>query len=216
MGFFNDILSGHLGSNIFISKTHLRKPVGPEVSYTSGPSHAPGDLADLKSFLRVNHDDDDDLLDDLLDTAIEDVEDFLGKTLVQREVNAYWSTVDKYVELPRPPIVSITSIDKVEDDGTSTALTSSDYKEFSSDNFDGRNIVVFDNVIGNQIEAVYQAGYASSFSGLPKRLQKACFHQVRLYYDNSPLSDTLQIHEPTGLVWQAYRMAKPQKLMTEF
>lgn len=186
---------------------------GMEYRYTTGATHSDADLDELKTFLRVTHADDDFLLDDYLDSAIEDMESLTGKTLITREISAYWRKVNDCVELPRSPIVSIGGVNRVDNDGNVEPITN--YNTFTSPSFPGR-MVLTGLGTGVQISITYQAGFGDTFTDIPTRLQKAAFNQVRFYYDKTPLHDGLQIKQPENVVFQAWRLASQYIDMTEF
>ena len=87
------------------------------------PAAEPITRAEAKSHLRVEHTNDDDLIDVLISAATGYVEEFTGRQLVE----ATWKlTLDEFSEtirLPRPPLISVDSIEYVDVDGATQTLT---------------------------------------------------------------------------------------------
>jgi uncharacterized phiE125 gp8 family phage protein len=85
----------------------------------------PVTLAELKTYARINHDAEDDLLQLMLDAAVRQVEDETGWITTQ---TAFTLELDSYPEdgvahLPRFPLVSVTGVTNTDDDGNTTAVT---------------------------------------------------------------------------------------------
>jgi uncharacterized phiE125 gp8 family phage protein len=89
-------------------------------SLKTGPTVEPVTLEDAKTHLRVDNTDEDDLIEGLIQTAREYCETFTGRAFITQ--TWYWKA-DRFpyfqkIYLPRPPLVSITAVSYVDQNGT--------------------------------------------------------------------------------------------------
>lgn len=193
-GFKDDVYNGRTLSGRFDSRPQYQEiEVEPTIDLVS--------LADEKNELRVRHTEDNSLIEGYITQAMKDVEAFTGRAIATQEITTYWKLAYDYVWLPRPPHISITSVTEIDDDGTETTITSSEYETF------GRNElkIEFDNSIGEQLKIVYQAGYGNAVGDIPRWAKSAVQWQTKLYYDKNI---DLAIDSSSGLVMPAYLAAK--------
>lgn len=89
-----------------------------------------------KAHLRVDHDDDDTLITDLVEAAVDLLDGYAG-TLGRALVTQGWRlhlpafplrTPGRWIELPLPPLQAVTSIDYTADDGTTQAVPADWYE----------------------------------------------------------------------------------------
>lgn len=98
----------------------------------AGPSAEIITTANAKTWLRVDHANDDTLIDNLVKTARAAAETWLDRAFLDQTWE-YW--LDEYdslllgdvIELPRAPLQSITSIASYDDDNAATTFTSTRY-----------------------------------------------------------------------------------------
>lgn len=88
----------------------------------------PVTLAEAKLHLRVDHSTDDTLISSLISAAREECEHLLERALAPQTLRL---SIDAFpadgIELPRPPVTSIESIQYVDTDGATQTLAGSDY-----------------------------------------------------------------------------------------
>lgn len=93
----------------------------------------PVTLEFLKDHLAIDFEDWDDLLEELLLSAREEVEAYTGLTLVDANITARWEELTTR-ELPYGPVKSITSVqDKDDENITSHTLEGIDFKTIKAD-----------------------------------------------------------------------------------
>jgi uncharacterized phiE125 gp8 family phage protein len=142
----------------------------------SGPMEEPITRGEAKAHLRVDSDitADDDLIDDLISAAREDVEDFLGRCLV-------WSTWEMHLDafpcdeirVPRPPLLRVVSIHYVDEDGVERELGSDNFQVDGAGYYPARICPAYDRSWPNtraQMNAVrvtFIAGYPIDDAGSP-------------------------------------------------
>lgn len=92
------------------------------------PTVEPVSLAEAKLHLRVDHSTDDTLISSLISAAREECEHLLERALAPQTLRL---SIDAFpadgIELPRPPVTSITSIEYVDVDGAPQTLAGSNY-----------------------------------------------------------------------------------------
>ena len=95
------------------------------------PTAEPVTLAELKEQLRIESSttEDDAFLNSLIVSARQGIEAMLGKVLMSQTVVAKLDEFpeDKFIDLPTPPVQSISSITYYDEDNASQTLSSSNY-----------------------------------------------------------------------------------------
>lgn len=141
-------------------------------SVTTAPTTEPCTLTELKTFSRIDTDVEDTLLTEFIKSARILTEKYLGSALITQTITMFmdfWPSTT--VELPLPPLQSVTSIHTIDQDNNFTLYDSSNYYTDTSSYF-GRVIIKNGSaapitVTGNlreyqQIRIIYNAGYGSA------------------------------------------------------
>lgn len=122
----------------------------------SSPSAEPLCLAEVKAHLRVDYDDDDDLvIAPMIRAARDTVEKKLSRALVNRVYDYYFDQFPgippypraDYIELPRPPLVEVTNFTYIDSTGTLHQWTSS-----------GNDLVNETGVVNAHVDTVNEPG----------------------------------------------------------
>jgi uncharacterized phiE125 gp8 family phage protein len=172
----------------------LRQSVAPTIE--------PVDLARAKNWLRVDIDDDDALIADIIATARDYCEGMTGVGMLGQTWQMYldrfplgdrpeywpWSAQPGAILLPRYPVQSVTSIVYTDSNGTPTTVAGTDYvldnvstiprivpaanKSWPGTSFAPQNAVV----------VTFPVGY--TLATLPPKLQQAVKMLIGLYYAN--------------------------------
>jgi uncharacterized phiE125 gp8 family phage protein len=99
----------------------------PALKRVVSPETEPLSLTDAKLFLRIDHDNEDSLIEKLIVAAREAAENYLRRSLIDQSWQLEIKGVPCAVELPRGPVQSITSVVARADNGVETTLDSSCY-----------------------------------------------------------------------------------------
>lgn len=92
------------------------------------PTQEPITTEEAKLHLRVEIDDDDELIDSLTTAARQWVERYTGLTLCETVLEAaFQGYPDWYIELPKPPILEVLSFKYTDSSGVDTTLASDQY-----------------------------------------------------------------------------------------
>lgn len=179
------------------------------------PANEPLSLADAKAHLRVDHSDEDTLINALIAAAREDAEDFRNQSFITQTWKLtldVWPTEPDVIELPRGP-VSVTSVKYTDEDGNTSTFASSNYvedleseparlalKRSASWPSDTLQVV-------NGIEVTYVAGYGDDASDVPAAVVEALKLMIGHYYENreATITGTIISRIPLGaqhLLWK--------------
>lgn len=164
------------------------------LTVTSAPATEPVTTAEAKAHLRVAHSDEDTYIDTLVKAARELVEADTRRALINQTIRL---SLDRFptvafIELPRPPLSSVTSITYTDADGnTGTSFASSNY-QVDTDMLVGRvrlavGTTGWPTTQTNALQAVkvtYVAGYGTAGSNVPASLVHAIKLLVGHWYTN--------------------------------
>ena len=137
------------------------------IQITDPPAVEPVSLVEAKAHLRVDINDEDDYIEGLIRTARQYAEAaFTHRAFVEQEITLTldrWP-VERYIELPRPPLISVASVSYTDEDGNvETLAAGTDYLvDTTANRLVLRNGVFWPTVIlqeSGAISIVYQAGY---------------------------------------------------------
>lgn len=155
------------------------------------PVEEPLTLDEAKAQCRVDVADDDTLITALIVAAREYCEARDWRAYVTQTLDLYLDAwpVGSQIELPRPPVQSVTSITYTDEDGTAATISASDYV-LDTVTEPGR-IVLKSNIswpsvtlqIVNGIVVRYVAGYGLAVA-VPQRIKQAMLLLVGHWYEN--------------------------------
>lgn len=154
---------------------------------TIPPSIRPVGLGDVKRHLKIDHNDEDALIRGLIVSATDLTERATGRALITA---TYAYTLRRFcnvMELPRPALIAVSSIQYVDSAGNTQTLASSVYT------------VIIDSVVGrvelapdqswpstrvqsNAVTITYSAGYGPKTSDVPQTLKLAIRQLVGAAY----------------------------------
>lgn len=163
------------------------------INYTySNTGSEPITTANIKTWGKIDYTADDTLIGDLITEAIDVVENEYNFTIVDKTVTATWESYGRAVSLPFGPVKAITSVKRIDHEGTETTLTvNDDYRLIG-------NELIFDEVYQYEspfyrmkLEVIYTTGWAALPSGIKLGLRKAILSHYRDREDNTGFS----VHE---------------------
>lgn len=153
---------------------------------TTAPTAEPISLADAKVHLRTvtgDTSEDSAVITPLIQAAREYCENITGRALASQTVKAYPEKWGRW-RLPRPPLISVTSIKYYDEDGTESTLAATDYQV---DAVDGQiDILTEPNVTLrdlNPIVVEYACGYTTG-NALPAAMRQAMLLLIGHWYMN--------------------------------
>lgn len=157
------------------------------LSVVTAPAEEPVSLAEAKTHLRVEHDDDDAYISALISAARESAEQYLHRALITQTLKMSLDAFPAVIRLPRSPVQSITSIQYVDDAGETQTLDASDYR------LDKESIVAriepaygetwpTTRPVSNAVTVTFVAGYGAA-SAVPAPVKQAMKLHIGTYYD---------------------------------
>lgn len=94
------------------------------------PAIEPITVDELKLFARIDGSDEDTLLGGFIEAVRVGAENYLGRALIEQSIRMvmdWWPSI--IVELPQPPLISITKVVTIDEDETETIYNSTNYYE---------------------------------------------------------------------------------------
>lgn len=136
------------------------------------PDIGPVSLEDMKVHLRVDHDDEDTLIESLTMAAGQWVEQRTGRTLVETTLEVSFDSYPcgVYLELPGPPIIDVVSFAHTDSDGESQTIAEDQYVLDASSDLVSRLIPAYNvswpatRYQPSSLRVRYRAGYARAGS----------------------------------------------------
>ena len=175
-----------------------------QITETVAPTVEPITTAEAKTHLRVDGSDDDTFIDGLIESARQSVEADTGRAMVERTYRAdvrHWSDC---IVLPRPPLVSVSSIKYYDADNAQQTLAASNYEV---DAAGGRIVEAKDATIPTYYDRfdawqiTFVAGYAAATSPedyrapIPEALKAAMKLIIGDLYENRERTAPIRIQE---------------------
>ena len=169
---------------------------------TTAPSIEPITNSDVKTYARIDGSSENTLINGFIQAVREATEKFLGRALINQTITV---SMDSWpvspIELPRPPLVSVTEVRTLGEDG-SEAVYSSDNYFIRTNPEPGQLVIKFektepintDRYFGGY-EVEYVAGYGSSVDNIPEAIRLGMTLWVADVYENR-----VPISEPPGIV----------------
>ena len=175
---------------------------------TTAPTTEPVTLQEAKEYLRIGDSTDERVLQNFIETARMAAEDHMGRAIMPQTLSYFTDAYDEladplfegfrtvpylnyyknYITLPRPPVVSVTSVSTFNDSDTETTMTASKY--YVDNVREPARIVLrlgetFPTAlrVANAIKVVYTAGYTNAFT-VPAPIKIGILEHVAHLYEN--------------------------------
>lgn len=140
----------------------------------------PVTVDEAKEWLNIDVDftADDTLISNMITACMEMLERESGYNFFAKTCRATFSSVGKSVQLPYPPVTSITSVKYLKDDFTTETLTAGEIYQLVN------GLLEFNtnNLLNYPIEVVYVSGYTAS--NIPEQLKQALKRSISYNYEH--------------------------------
>lgn len=168
---------------------------------TTAPSTEPIEASDVKLYARIDGSSEDNLIEGFIKAVREATEKYLGRALITQTITV---SMDQWpespIDLPRPPLVSVTEVRTLGEDGSTSTYSSSNY--YVRANIEPGQLVIKFDVTEPQnedrfhggYEIEYIAGYGSA-SDVPEAIKLGMTMWAADVYENR-----VPISEPPGIV----------------
>ena len=160
------------------------------ITVFTAPTVEPLSTAEAKSHLRVTSSDDDTLIDSYVKSARDIFQDVSHRALLTQTLEysfECWPS-GRVLELPRPPLQSVTSVAYTDTDGNSQTLAATEYA-VDTRAIVGRIVLGKDKTwpslddIANAVVVKYKAGYGAAATDVPPTILQAIRFLVAQFYE---------------------------------
>ncbi|GAB4152658.1 MAG: hypothetical protein Tsb0016_25100 [Sphingomonadales bacterium] len=174
------------------------------------PQRAPLALAEIRAFLRLDHEDDDALLASLLEAAVEACESFTGRALISQgwRLLAPWP-LDRRLRLGHGPVQTVDAVRRKSMDGTSSDIAANSYWLDQSQDPALLHIVGGDGTLawpgGGQIEVDFRSGYGDDWNAVPMSLRQGLLRLIAHQYQVRDSHDGGAMPSAVAALWAPFR-----------
>ena len=175
----------------------------------TAPTVEPVTLTEAKLHLRVTSTADDTLITGLIKTARQQAENFTGRSLASATFELVMDSFPYQIELPMPPVESITSIKYKDSDGIETTWSSSEYIFYNSEPAIitlayGKSYPTFTPYPIGAVKIRYVAGYETGATDpnflIPEEYKQAMLLLIgHLYEHREEVTDEVLKNIPDGV-----------------
>lgn len=167
---------------------------------TTGPSVEPVTVEELKTFARIDGTDEDTQLGYFIKAARSHTENYLNRSLIEQIITLRMDCwPGEKLELPRPPLISITAVETLDELGVATVYDS-DYYFVDTISEPGlliiRNGAVWpqntDRYYGG-FQVRYKAGYGAAGTEVPDAIKEAIKQWSTIMYENRAVGNEVPV-----------------------
>ena len=201
------------------------------LTLVTAPAAEPVSLAEAKAHLRIDSADDDSLITALISAARQAAESHTRRALITQTwrltldrfpaaPQPWWGGVREgadmpaagsVIELPRPPLVSVTSVTTYDDADNATVASAASYF-VDTDGVLGRVALRSGKTwpvtlrVAGGVEVLFVAGYGAA-SAVPQAIRQGMLMQIGHLYENRE-AEAAQASPPAGVaaLWRPYRV----------
>ncbi|MBO9321651.1 MAG: phage head-tail connector protein [Roseiflexus sp.] len=153
------------------------------------PTTEPVSLTEAKAHCRVDGADEDSLIESLIATARNVVEEQIGRALITQTLELRIDAWPILLYLPRPPVISVDSITYTDDNGVTAILDPDAYMlrtgvEPAYIRFNSARLPTVNLADDAAITVRYIAGYGVAAQKVPRSIRHAILLLVGHYYAN--------------------------------
>lgn len=161
-------------------------------------------IAEVRDFVRIDHEADNEAIDAFLRSAASLCEDFTGQMLISRAVTDMLPALLAWQKLKRLPVQSITSVELVAADGIASLMTVEDYAiDIDSDGIGWLRLHGVEG--GSRIRVTYACGLVAGWDELPTNLRQGIVRMAGYLYANRDGVDAGGPPSAVTALWRPYR-----------
>lgn len=161
---------------------------------TTAPTVEPVTTTELKTFARIDSTYEDTLLASFIVAARQNIEKYLNRGLVEQTITMYMDWFGPVIDLPMPPVMSVTSFKFIYEDGTSETVDS-DYYELENSDKSARIILLDDAIFPTASDKdysgyqfIYKSGYGALAANVPDNIKIALMLWASIMYDTRTIN----------------------------
>lgn len=181
---------------------------------TTPPLVEPITVDELKEYAKIDGSDEDNILANTIKAIREAMEEYLGRSLIEQTIKLsmdFWP--GEVIELPMPPLISVTQVVLVDESDVETVYASSNYYVETLRSV-GRlvlkqGVIYPDNTDrthgGYRID--YKAGYGTAGADVPQVIREAIKLWCAVYYETGTLTEKPP-NQVLSMVERTYRIPR--------
>lgn len=164
----------------FPARDPLRAARSRLLQRISAPSAEPVTLEEAKQYLRIEHDNEDALIEDLVTAARMMAEQWLRRSIItQSWLLSYDYGIPEGVWLPMGPVQAVANVESINDEDISQPISSSTYRLNAA-----KDTLLLDAMItGTRVAITYSAGYGDA-EDVPLPILQGILSHVAFLYEN--------------------------------
>lgn len=182
---------------------------------TTQPAVLPLSATEVKTYLRIDNDSDDALIENLIAAACKLCERSTGLSLINREISLYMDAWDNEIlPLPSVPVVSVNAIKVYSSETSSSVYSASNYYVDNKNLYNPRIVLKEGPVIPlpgidvNGIEIQYTAGFGASAEYVPALLKQGMLQVIAYLYEHRGDGENNALkNSGASAIFQSYRKA---------
>ena len=171
---------------------------------TTAPASEPITLANAKLHLRVDHSADDDLITALIKAARRWCELYQNRAYITQTITARLDSFSDTIALPKPPLISVTSVKYYDSNGDQQTLDSS-YYDVDTTSTPGKITLAYGmswptiRDVHHCIEIIYSSGYGAA-ADVPETVTQAMYLLIGHLYEHRESVSEIKLEEvPMGI-----------------
>lgn len=130
-------------------------------------------LREVKDYLRITHNYDDKIIDNLIESAVQQAEIFMGISLHSRHITLTAEKIDSFITFKYVPVIELVSI-------TALSINNKDIKEeIGYLDIEKARLVTQEKFVGEDIKIEYLAGYQE----IPRAILHGILNHIVVMYD---------------------------------
>lgn len=167
---------------------------------STAPVLEPITLAEAKLHLRVTSTIDDDLIETLIQAAREWCEGYAGRAYITQSITLKMDSFVDVLDLPRPPLVSVTTVKYVDSAGDTKTLSDSVYTVDTASE-PGRLLLGYNQSwptirsVAQAVEIIFVAGYGATTATVPYRVKAAMKLLIGHLYEHREVASEIALKE---------------------
>lgn len=155
----------------------------------------PVTLDEVKRFCRIDDTNEDDSINELIDSAIDYYEGFTRTTIMEKQWEVYYSELKGQMYMPRPILNSVNGIYIRHYDNSEAEIDSSNYSVFTGKsgfiNFNNMIFVHYSQLHAAPYRIVINCGY-TSINDVPNDIKTLIKRIILEQYETNSISDKLK------------------------
>ena len=172
------------------------------------PDVPPDLVAEVKAFVRIDHELDDEAIIGFLRSAAILCEDFIGQLLFEREIAEQLPVVRQWQRLKQLPVKAISSVEALAADGAAAPIGSTDHAiDIDHDSIGW--VRLHGDVVGARILVTYLVGLAPQWDAIPATLRQGIVRLAGYLYANR---DGVEAGGPPSAVTALWRPHRRMRL----